>query len=141
MQYDEVVNQLCVMQLQRDYYLSTHPGMKPSDIDFLTNEAIRSIKLNDKGLCDYAKQYSEKKRLRSKKDVLSVAQAVYRDKSERLLSQLMDSRNERLSDYLLKVKGLSPEQISVTTIDESLMKNFVKSSRYEMHVFTYEEME
>ena len=140
-QYDEVVNQLCVMQLQRDYYLSTHPGMKPSDIDFLTNEAIRSIKLNDKGLCDYAKQYSEKKRLRSKKDVLSVAQAVYRDKSERLLSQLMDSRNERLSDYLLKVKGLSPEQISVTTIDESLMKNFVKSSRYEMHVFTYEEME
>ena len=140
-QYDEVINQLCVMQLQRDYYLSAHPGMKPSDIDFLTNEAIRAIKLNDKGLCDYAKQYSEKKKLRSKKDVLSVAQAVYRDKSERLLSILMETRNEKLSDYLLKVKGLSPEQISVTTIDESLLKTFVKSSRYEMHVFTYEEME
>ncbi len=140
-QYDEVIEQLCVMQLQRDYYLSTHPDLKLSDIDFLTDEAIRSIKLNDKGLCEYAKQYSEKKKLHSKKDVLSVAHAVYQEKAERLLPKIMAGRNERLSDYLLNVKGLSPDQISVTTIDESLMKSFTKPSRYEMHVFTYEEME
>ena len=140
-QYDEVINRLCVMQLQRDYYLSKHPEKKASDIDFLTHEAICSIKLNDKGLCDFAKQYSEKKKLRSKKDVLSVAHAVYQDKSEKLLPKLMARRNERLLDYFLKAKGLSPDQISVTTIDESLLKSYVKPSRYEMHVFTYEEME
>ena len=140
-QYEEVINQLCIIQLLCDYYLSTHDGMKSSDIDFLTNETIRSIKLNDKGLCEYAKQYSEKKKLRSKKDVTSVALAVYREKSEKLLPKLMAKRNERLLDYLLNVKGLSPEQISVTIIDKSLMKSFAKPSRYEMHVFTYEEME
>ena len=140
-QYEEVVKQLCVIQLQRDYYLSTHPEMKKGDIDFMTNEAIRSIKLNDKGLCDFAKQYSEKKRLRSAKDVESVACAVYWEKSENLLPKLLEIHNKQLSDYLLNVKGLSPEQISVTTIDESLMKTFVKPSRYEMHVLTYEEME
>ena len=140
-QYEEVVKQLCVIQLQRDYYLSIHPEMKKGDIDFMTNEAIRSIKLNDKGLCDFAKQYSEKKRLRSAKDMESVACAVYWEKSEKLLPKLMEIHNKQLSDYLLNVKGLSPEQISVTTIDESLMKTFVKPSRYEMHVLTYEEME
>lgn len=140
-QYEETINQLCIIQLKRDYYLSTHPNIKASDIDFLTNETIRSIKLNDKGLCAYARQYSDKKKLRSKKDVLSVAQAVYREKSERLLSKLMEQRNELLSDYLWKVKGLTPEQISLTIIDESLMKSYEKPSRYEMHVFTYEEME
>jgi hypothetical protein len=140
-QYDEVVKELCIIQLKRDYYLSTHPGTKFSDLDFLSSEAIRSIKLNDKGLCDYATQYSKKKRLRSAKDVTSVACEVYRDKSEKMLPGLMARRNELLSDYLWKVKGLTPEQISVTTIDASLMKSFVKPSRYEMHVFRYEDME
>ena len=140
-QYEEVINQLCIMQLQCDYYLSTHPGMKLSDIDFLTNETIRAIKLNDKDLCAYAKQFSEKKKLRSSNDILSVARAVYQENSEKILPKLMEKRNERLLDYLLNVKGLSPEQISITTIDESIMKTFSKSSRYELHVFTYEEME
>lgn len=140
-QYEEVIKQLCIIQLQRDYYLSTHPEMKSSDIDFLTNEAVRSIKLTDKGLCDYAAQYSKKKKLHSAKDVIFVAYEVYHDKSETILPRLMAQRNEILTNYLLNVKGLSPEQISVTTIDASLMKTFVKPSRYEMHVFTYEEME
>ncbi|MBO7617930.1 MAG: DUF748 domain-containing protein [Bacteroidales bacterium] len=140
-QYEETVNQLCIMQLKRDYYLSIHPDLQPSDVDFLTHEKIRNIKLNDKGLCEYAVQYSKKKKLHSKKDVASVAYEVYRDKSETLLPMLMKRRNELLSDYLLNAKGLSPEQVSVSTIDESLMKTFAKPSRYEMHVFTYEEME
>ena len=140
-QYDEVVKQLSILQLQRDYYLSVHPEMKSGDIDFITNEAIRSIKLNDKGLCEYAAQYSEKKRLRSAKDVTSVACAVYQEKSEKLLPKLMARRNEQLSNYLLNIKGLSPEQITVTTIDKSLLKTFVKPSRYEMHVFRYEDLE
>ena len=140
-QYEEVIKDLCISQLKRDYYLSTHPGKKFSDLDFLASESIRSIKLNDKGLCDYAKQYSKKKRLRSAKDVTSVACEVYRDKSEKILPRLMARRNELLSNYLLNVKGLTPEQISVTTIDASLMKSFVKPSRYEMHVFRYEDMD
>ena len=140
-QYEEVIKQLSIMQLKRDYYLSTHPQTKASDIDFLTNEAIHSIKLTDKGLCDYAAQYSKKKKLHSAKDVTSVACEVYHTKSEALLLRLMSRRNEMLKDYLLNAKGLSPDQISVTTIDASLMKTFVKPSRYEMHVFTYEEME
>ena len=140
-QYEEVIKQLSIMQLQRDYYLSTHPETKASDIDFLTNETIRSIKLTDKGLCDFAAQYSKKKKLHSAKEVTSVACEVYRSKSEAILPRLMSRRNEMLTNYLHNVKGLSPEQISVTTIDASLMKSFIKPSRFEMHVFTYEEME
>ena len=140
-QYEEVIKQLSIMQLQRDYYLTTHPETKASDIDFLTNETIRSIKLTDKGLCDFAAQYSKKKKLHSAKDVTSVACEVYRSKSEAILPKLMSRRNEMLTNYLHNVKGLLPEQISVTTIDASLMKSFMKPSRYEMHVFTYEEME
>lgn len=139
--YEETIKQLCIMQLQRDYYLSQHSEIKKEDLDFITNTAISSIKLNDKGLCDYAKQYSEKKRLRSAKDVVSVACAVYREKSEKLLPKLMAERNEMLSNYLLNVKGLTSDQISITMIDESLMKSFEKSSRYEMHVFKYEDLE
>jgi hypothetical protein len=140
-QYEEVVKELCITQLKCDYYLSIHPNMKFSDLDFLSSEAIRSIKLNDKGLCDYAVQYSKKKKLHSKKDVASVAYEVYHDKSEKILSGVMKKWNDLLTDYLQNVKGLSPEQITVTTIDSSLMKTIVKPSRYEMHVFTYEEME
>ena len=140
-QYDEVIQELCIMQLQRDYFLSTHPEKKPTDIDFVTNEAIRSIKLTDKGLCDFAAQYSKKKKLHSAKDVTSVACEMYRDKSETILPRIMARKNEILTDYLQNIKGLTLEQISVTTIDASLMKSFMKPSRYEMHVFTYEEME
>ena len=39
------------------------------------------------------------------------------------------------------LNGLTPEQISITMIDESLMKSFEKTSRYEMHVFKYEDLE
>ena len=60
---------------------------------------------------------------------------------ETILPRVMQRWNKLLSDYLFDVKGLSPEQISVTTIDSSLMRSFAKPSRYEMHVFTYEDME
>ena len=140
-QYEEIIKELSVIQLKRDYYLSTHPGTKFSDDDLLNNEVILSIKLKDKGLCEYAAQYSKKKRLRSADDVTSVACEVYRDKSEKMLPRLMARRNELLSDYLHNVRGLLPEQITVTTIDASLMKSFAKPSRYEMHVFRYEDME
>lgn len=140
-QYDEVIQELCIMQLQRDYYLSIHPEKKPTDIDFLTNEAIRSIKLTDKGLWDFAAQKAGKKKLHSKKDVETVAYALYHDSSEKFLPRVMDRWNKLLSDYLFNIKDLSPEQISVTMIDSSLMKSFAKPSRYEMHVFTYEDME
>lgn len=140
-QYDEVIQELCIMQLQRDYYLSIHPEKKPTDIDFLTNEAIRSIKLTDKGLWDFAAQKAGKKKLHSKKDVETVAYALYHDPSEKFLPRVMDRWNKLLSDYLFNIKDLSPEQISVTMIDSSLMKSFAKPSRYEMHVFTYEDME
>ena len=140
-QYEEAVKQLCIMQLQREYYLFTHSELQPSDIDFLTNETIRSIKLTDKGFCNYAKQYSKNRRLHSAKDMESLALALYQEKSEKVLLRLMERHNELLSDYLWNVKGLTPEQVSVTIIDESLMKTFVKPSRYELHVFRYEEVE
>ena len=140
-QYDEVIQQLCIMLLQHDYYLSTHPEKKPTDIDFLTNEAIRSIKLTDKGLWSFVAQKANKKKMHSKKDVEVMAYVLYHDKSETILPRVMERWNKQLSDYLFDVKGLMPEQISVTTIDSSLMRSFAKPSRYEMHVFTYEDME
>ena len=140
-QYENTIQQLCNMQLQRDFYLSQHPELDSATIDFLTNEAIRAIKLNDNGLRDFAKQYSEKKKLHSKKDVASVAWAVYHEKSEQLLPRLMQRRNEQLMHYLQNIKGLTEEQISVTTIDSTLLKAFEKPSRYELHVVEYGEME
>ena len=131
--YDEFIKQLSVMQLQRDYYLSEHPEVNPDDIDFLTDEAIRSIKLNDKGLHEYATQYSEKKRL-NKKDVESVAYAVYHEPSEQILTERMERYNEMLSNYLLNIKGLSSVQVAVTPIDEAALKSYDKASRYELHV-------
>ena len=139
--YEKTLQQLCIKQLQSDYYYSLHPEQNPLEMDFMTNEAIRSIKLNDKGLCDFAVQHSKKRKLHSKKDVVSVAEELYFEKSEKLLPQLMANWNDLLSNYLWKVKGLTPEQISVTMMDESLMKSFTKTSRYEMHVFVYEDVE
>ena len=94
--YEETLQRLCNLQLQRDYYISQHPKMESTDIDFLTNEAIQAIKLNDKGLCDYAVQFSEREKLSSKRDVASVAYAVYHEKSKAIIARLMDRRNALL---------------------------------------------
>ena len=53
----------------------------------------------------------------------------------------MDRRNALLSNYLLNVKGLSSEQVSVSKMDEASLEAYNKTSRYELHVVTYEEME
>ena len=121
--------------------MSQHPEIEPTGIDFLTNEAIQSIKLSDKGLCEYAARFSEKGKLSSKRDVESVAYTVYHAKSKSILSRLMDRRNALLSNYLLNVKGLSSEQVSVSKMDETSLEAYKKASRYELHVVTYEEVE
>ena len=139
--YEETVQQLCNIQLQRDYYLAEHPEVDSTGIDFLTNEAIRSIKLNDKGLCEYAVKYSEKEKLRSKKDVASVAYEVYHEKSEAFIPRLIQRKNALLSNYLLNVNGLKSQQVSVSIIDDTLLKTYDKDSRYELHVVTYGEFE
>ena len=139
--YEETVQRLCNLMLQRDYYLSQHPEIDSTGIDFLTNEAIQSIKLNDKGLRDYAARYSEKEKLSSKSDVATVAYVVYHEKSKAILSRLMDRRNAVLSNYLLNIKGLPNNQVSVTKMDEASQETYSKESRYELHIVTYEDME
>ena len=139
--YEETLQRLCNMQLQRDYYLWQHPEIDSTGIDFLTNEAIQSIKLNDKRLSEFAAQFSEKEKLSSKRDVESVAHTVYQTKSEAILSRLMDRRNAILSNYLLNIKGLSNNQVSVTKMDDISLETYNKASRYELHVVAYEDME
>jgi hypothetical protein len=139
--YNETLQRLCNMQLQRDFYLSQHPEIDSTGIDFLTNEAIQSIKLSDNNLCDYAVRFSEKEKLSSKKDVESIAYAVYHERSKPILSKLMDKRNALLSNYLLNVKGLSTQQISVTKMDEALLETYSKPTRYELYVQIQEELE
>ena len=139
--YEETLQRLCNMQLQRDYYLSQHPEIDSTGIDFLTNEAIRSIKLSDNELCDYAARFSEKGKLSSKKDVESVAYALYHERSKPILSKLMDRRNALLSNYLLNVKGLSAQQVSVTKMDEALSETYSKPTRYELYVQIQEDLE
>ena len=139
--YEETLQRLCNMQLQRDYYLFQHPEIDSTGIDFLTNEAIQSIKLSDKSLCNYAAQFSEKEKLSSKRDVETVAYTVYHAKSKAIMSRLMDRWNALLSNYLLNIKGLPSNQVSVTKMDEALLETYNKASRYELHVVTYEEME
>lgn len=138
--YEETVKRLCNLQLQRDYYLFQHPDIDSTGIDFLTNEAIRSIKLNDKNLCQFAKQLSEKENVRSGKEVSLVAYSVYHEKSEAIVPQLIDRRNEILSSYLQKTKGLSVEQVSVTSVDEGQLRAFQGASRYMLHVMVHEEI-
>lgn len=137
--YEKTIKQLCDLQLQRDYYLSQHPETDSTGIDFLTNEAIRTIKLNDKGLSEFAKQYSEKKRL-SKKDVESVAYDVYHERSEALLVRLMDDRNALLSNHMINIKGLSPEQVRVSKMEDAALRTFNKPSRYALNVESYENL-
>ncbi len=137
--YEETLQRLCNLQLQRDYYISQHPEVDSTGIDFLTNEAIQAIKLNDKGLCDYAVQFSEREKLSSKRDVASVAYAVYHEKSKAIIARLMDRRNALLTNYLLNTKGLNNNQISVTKMDEALWETFNKASRYEVRLLNDEE--
>ena len=137
--YEETLQRLCNMQLQRDYYISQHPEVDSTGIDFLTNEAIQAIKLNDKGLCDYAVQFSEREKLSSKRDVASVAYAVYHEKSKAIIARLMDRRNALLTNYMLNTKGLNNNQISVTKMDEALLETYNKASRYEVRLLNDEE--
>ena len=137
--YEETLQRLCNLQLQRDYYISQHPEVDSTGIDFLTNEAIQAIKLNDKGLCDYAVQFSEREKLSSKRDVASVAYAVYHEKSKAIISRLMDRRNALLTNYMLNTKGLNNNQISVTKMDEALLETYNKASRYEVRLLNDEE--
>jgi hypothetical protein len=53
----------------------------------------------------------------------------------------MDRRNALLSNYLLNVKGLPSNQVSVTKMDDALLEAYHKASRYELQVVTQEEME
>ncbi len=138
--YEETVKRLCNLQLQRDYYLFQHPDTDSTSIDFLTNEAIRSIKLNDKNLCQFVKQLSEKEDVHSEKEVSLVAHAVYHEKSEAIVNQLIDKRNEILSNYLQKAKGLSAEQVTVTNVEEGQLRTFQGASRFALHVMVHEEV-
>ena len=131
--YKDLVQQFSNLQLQRDYYLSLHPELDSTYIDFLTNEAIRSIKLNDNGLCAFASQLSGH-RVNSKKGVASVALAQYADQSAVLVNQYIERRNELLLAYLIHIKGLKEEQIHIKTPDLASMEKYNKDCRYEIEV-------
>lgn len=131
--FEEMVQQFSNLLLQRDYYISQHPELDSTGIDFLTNEAIRSIKLNDKGLCEYASQFSDKK-VDSKKDVAATALSRYADRSSRLVDRFLERRNELLLAYLIHIKGINESQISIKTPDEESKHTYKKDCRYEIHV-------
>lgn len=137
--HDDIIQQLSLLQLKRDYYVSLHPGSESQSMNLVTSEAIRSIKLSDKGLCAFAEQCGKKKKVRTEKDVLSVAMDVYGKSSEDLLELFMEKKNELLVNYLTQKKGLGAEQVSVNTPDKSSMKHYHKEGKYEIHVTLIEE--
>ena len=132
--HEKTIQELSDLLLKRDYYLSTHPGMEQQTLDLLTNEAIGSIKWNDKGLCAFAEQCGEKNKVRSKKDVASVALAVYGKQAEDLLMMFLQHKNEQLRSYLTERKGLEPERVTVNLPDNESMKEYHKESRYEIRL-------
>ncbi len=132
--HEKTIQELSDLLLKRDYFLSTHPGMEQQTLDLLTNEAIGSIKWNDKGLCAFAEQCGEKNKVRSKKDVASVALAVYGKQAEDLLMMLLQHKNEQLRSYLTERKGLEPERVTVNLPDKESMKEYHKESRYEIRL-------
>ena len=84
-------------------------------------------------------QFSEREKLSSKRDVASVAYAVYHEKSKSIIARLMDRRNALLTNYMLNTKGLNNNQISVTKMDEALLETYNKASRYEVRLLNDEE--
>lgn len=131
--FEEALENLSVMMLQRAYFIQQHPEIDSTSIDYLTNEAIRSIKLNDKGLIEFAKQYSDKKHLK-KKDIPSVAVSVFGARAEERLPKLIMRRNDVLLNYLTNNKGIAPNRVKVSSMNEEQMREYKKDTRYEVSI-------
>lgn len=132
--YNEVIQALCDIQLQRDYYRSQHPELQTTGMDFLTNEEIRAIKLNDKGLMDYAAQYAEEgKTVQSKQEVEEIALKLFGDKSDELLTRMIERKNNKLTTYLTATKGVPANRITINAPSLEAMKDYDKACRYEIH--------
>lgn len=132
--YDEVVQTLSNLQLQRDYYCWQHPETDSVGMDFLTNETIKAIKLSDNGLWDYAAKYADDSVVNSKQEVAEIALKVYGDKSEVMMLRFMEHRNKKLIAYLTGIKGIQRERITINTPSLEAMKDHNKECRYEIHV-------
>lgn len=132
--YQETVKRLCDLQLKRDYYLSQHPSMDTANLNMLTNEAINSINIKDKELCEFAKQYSEKKKLKHKSDVEDVALALYKDSSETILLDILKHRKSILMNYLTSVKGVKSAAVSCSSATIEEMKSYEKKTCYELNM-------
>lgn len=131
--YDDAIERLSVMQLQRAYFIEQHPEIDSTGIDYLTNEAIRAIKLNDKGLMEFAKQYSEKRHL-NKKDIESIAVELFKDQAEERLPKLIFRRNDVLLNYLTNTKGVPANRVKISSMNEDQMREYNKDTRYEVHI-------
>jgi hypothetical protein len=132
--YHDAVQSLCNIQLQRDYYRSTHPELQTTGMDFLTNEEIRSIKLNDKGLMEYASQFAEEgKTVQSKQEVETIALKLFGDKSDELLTRMIERKNSKLMSYLTTTKGVQASRITINVPTLEAMKDYDKACRYEIH--------
>lgn len=132
--YHDVIQSLCNIQLQRDYYRSTHPELQTTGLDFLTNEEIRSIKLNDKGLMEYASQFAEEgKTVQSKQEVETIALKLFGDKSDELLTRMIERKNSKLMSYLTTTKGVQASRITINVPTLEAMKDYDKACRYEIH--------
>ena len=132
--YDEVIQSLCDIQLQRDYYRSQHPEIQTTGMDFLTNEEIRSIKLNDGGLMEYASKFAEEgKTVQSKQDVEEIALKLFGDKSDELLTRMIERKNSKLMNYLTATKGVQASRITINAPSLESMKAYDKACRYEIH--------
>lgn len=132
--YNEVLQRLCDLQLQRDYYLSLHPEQDSMHMDLLTNEAVRSIKLTDAGLYAYAAQRGVMDKVSSKKDVEAVALALYGEHSQGFITRLIERRNALLINYLTHTKGVASSQVSIEVPDLEGMRAYEKECRYEVRV-------
>ena len=132
--YNEVIQALCDIQLQRDYYRSKHPEIQTTGMDFLTNEEIRAIKLNDKDLMEYATQFAEEgKTVQSKQEVEEIALKLFGDKSDELLTRMIERKNSKLMSYLTATKGVPVSRITINAPSLEAMKDYDKACRYEIH--------
>lgn len=132
--FGEMIQKFSNLQLQRDYYLSIHPELDPRRIDFLTNEEIRSIKLNDEGLRAYAAGLGNDNKASNKKAVEAIALERYAEQSANLVNRFLERRNEQLLKYLTQIKGLAGDQIIINTPDEESKQTYNKKCRYEISV-------
>ena len=83
---------------------------------------------------EYTTQYAEEgKTVQSKQDVEEIALKLFGDKSDELLTRMIERKNNKLMTYLTATQGVPASRITINAPSLEAMKDYDKACRYEIH--------